>query len=439
MTGRSVGVAVVGCGYVFDHYIATWHRHPGLRLLGVHDIDRERSRIVSSAYGLRDYGSMEALLSDCNVDIVVNLTSIKSHFAVTRAALEAGRHVFSEKPLGQGWEEAKRLYEIAQRKGVLLSAAPSNVLSPTLQTMWRAVRDGLVGVPRVVYAEFDDNPIPLMHPETWRSRTGAPWPYLDEYEHGCTIEHGGYHLTWLCAMFGPVESVSAFSAVTIPNKPASGPRPVNSADLSLAALQFASGVVARLTFSIVAPLNHGMAIVGDQGMLSAETYRNYECPVFLERFSDLTLNARKARSVRNSRYLSRLLGVGGWRVPLVAAPYGQPTDARASRTSRGLMERIKSRETGAQDKCLGIAELAEAVSSQRKPFPPPDLTIHVTELAYAIHQAGRRGRTYRPSTTFEPVAPHPATLAASMRYRTPLRVTALNTLLRRLLTRMHQQ
>jgi len=439
MSRAPVGIAVVGCGYVFDHYMATWSRHPDLQLRGIHDIDGERARIVSKAYTLRDYGSMEALLADPGVDIVVNLTSIDSHFDVTRTALEAGKHVYTEKPVGQSWEEAQRLYEIAEQNSVLLAAAPSNVLSPTLQTMWRAVRDGAIGEPRVVYAEFDDNPVPLMHPETWRSRTGAPWPYLDEYEHGCTIEHGGYHLTWLCAMFGPVETVTAFSTQVVPDKPSSGPEPADSPDLSLAALHFASGVVARLTFSIVAPLSHGMQIVGERGMLTAETYRHYECPVYLERFSDLTLNARKARSVRNNRLLSRLLGVGGWRLPLVPSPYGYPAGARSSQTSPGFLQRLKRRETGVQDKCLGIAELADAVVTARQPFPPRDLTVHATELVYAIHQAGSRGCTYRPRTTFEPVSPHPVTLAASMRYRPPARTSALNALLRGQLARMHQQ
>jgi predicted dehydrogenase len=439
MNRGPTGVAVVGCGYVFDHYMATWARHPDLALRGVHDIDGERAATVASFYGLHDYGSMEALLADPAVDIVVNLTSIGSHYRVTQVALEAGKHVYTEKPVAEGWKEAQQLYEIAERSAVLLAAAPSNILSPTLQTMWRAVRDGAIGEPRVVYAEFDDNPVPLMHPESWRSRSGAPWPYLDEYEHGCTIEHGGYHLTWLCAMFGPVDTVTALSKQVIPDKPSSGPGPVDTPDLALAVLHFASGVVARLTFSIVAPLSHGMQIVGERGMLTAETYRDYECPVYLERFSDLTLNARKARSVRNDRWLSRLLGVGGWRLPLVPSPYGRAPSTRTAPTSLGLLQRLKRRETGVQDKCMGIAELADAVVTGREPFPPPDLTVHATEVVYAIHEAGSGGSTYSPRTTFESVSPHPDTLAADLRYRQPVRLTLLNALLRGPLSRMHQQ
>lgn len=209
---------IIGCGYVFDHYMATLPRHPGLTLAGVADIDTARLRQATDFYGLKAYDSVEALLADPDVPVVANFTSIEAHHAVTKAALEAGKHVYSEKPLVMRMEQAHELMALAAAKGLHLSCAPSNALGPTSQTMWKAVRDGAVGAVRLVYAEFDDNPIYLMSPETWRSRSGAPWPYLHEYEMGCTWEHVGYHLTWMCAIFGPVRAVTAFSKVTLPDK-----------------------------------------------------------------------------------------------------------------------------------------------------------------------------------------------------------------------------
>ena len=179
-------------------------------------------------------------------------------------------------------EQARALIALADRLGLRLSCAPSNAMSDTTQTMWKAVRDGAVGDPRIVYAEFDDNVIYRMHPETWRSRTGAPWPYLHEYEWGCTYEHVGYHLTWLCAIFGPVESVTAFSKQALPDKTNLPLHPPDTPDFSVACLNFQSGVVARVTCSIGAPYDHRMRIIGNAGMLTADTYRHYRCPVYLE-------------------------------------------------------------------------------------------------------------------------------------------------------------
>src|SRR5699024_949709 len=125
------------------------------------------------------------------------LTSIESHHAVTRAALQAGKHVYSEKPLTTSMDDARELVALAHSKGLRLSCAPSNALSATARTMRKVLDDGTIGRPLLVYAEFDDNPVTLMKPERWRSRSGAPWPYLHEYEMGCTWEHLGYHLTWM--------------------------------------------------------------------------------------------------------------------------------------------------------------------------------------------------------------------------------------------------
>lgn len=436
-------IGVIGCGYVFDHYMATWRRHPRLELAGVADIDRARLDRVCAFYGLRRYDSNEALLADPDIGIVVNLTSIESHGAVTQAALQAGKHVYSEKPLVTDMEEARALAALAAEKGLALSCAPSNALGDTAQTLWKAVLDGAVGIPRIVYAEFDDNVIYRMSPEGWKSRSGAPWPYLHEYEAGCTFEHVGYHLTWMCAIFGPVKSVSAFSKVAIPDKTDVALHPADTPDFSVACLDFHSGVVGRVTCSIGVPFDHRMRIIGRDGMLSADTYRHYRCPVHLERFSKLTLNARKSYSVRTRSWLASLLGVGGRRLRLVRnAPPG--SDGRIIETlapawhPRGVIGRLRRYELGQQDKCIGIAELEDALRTGRAFFPSPDFTLHLTELTLAIQQAGSMGAMHTMTTGFEPLPPRPETLANGPDYRPRGSGGLASRLSERVLDRMHK-
>ncbi|MFC7545813.1 Gfo/Idh/MocA family oxidoreductase [Plantactinospora sp. GCM10030261] len=433
-------VGIIGCGYVFDHYLATWHDHPHLDIAGVFDRDPVRLATVARAYRLRAYPSRAAMLADPAVRIVVNLTSVESHAEVTRACLLAGKSVYSEKPLTTNLAEARELVELARERGLALSAAPSNALGDTAQTMWKAVQDGAVGAVRLVYAEFDDNPVYLMRPETWRSRTGAPWPYLDEYAQGCTHEHVGYHLTWLCAIFGPVASVTAFSKQVLPDKTADAVDPPDTPDFSVACLEFASGVVARVTCSIGAPLDHRMRVVGDRGMISADTYRHYRCPVYVETFSSLTLNARKAMSVRRSSTLRRLFGVDGRRVRLVRnAPPGSSRPRRnRAMTPGALVRRWRQYELGRQDKAIGVAELADALANGREHFPPPEFTLHVTELTLAIQAAGRDAAPYRPTTTFKPLSPRPETLRAVRDFGPTRRDRAMTRLTEGLLTRLHR-
>lgn len=88
-------IGVIGCGYVFDHYMTTLPRHPGLTLAGVTDLDQTRAETVSRFYGLRHYPSTDAMLADPDITIIANFTSIEAHHQVSRAALLAGKHVYS--------------------------------------------------------------------------------------------------------------------------------------------------------------------------------------------------------------------------------------------------------------------------------------------------------------------------------------------------------
>ncbi len=442
--GDGMKIGIIGCGYVFDHYMATWEKHPNLELFGIADQDAARSHRAGSYYGLRVYTDNAALLADPAVEVVVNLTSIESHYEVTKAALEAGKHVYSEKPLVTDMDQARELVALAEARGLWLSCAPSNMLSPTSQTMWKAVADGAVGDVRVVYAEFDDNPIYLMEPEGWRSRSGAPWPYLHEYEMGCTWEHVGYHLSWMCAIFGPVRALTAFSKHTLPDKTIQPLDPPDTPDFSVACLDFESGVVGRVTCSIAAPYDHRMRIIGNRGMIHADTYRHYECPVYLEPFTKLSLNARKARSVRTNTLLQFPFGVGGRRVPLVRTPppgadhIVDPMGKPRWWDLRDLLKRAKRAQLGQQDKCVGIADLTDAVAQNSPPFPGHAFILHLTELTLAIQAAGPDGISHRMSTRFHPLSLPKATQDSCLNFLSFARPSWRDRVSSRVLDRLHR-
>ena len=427
---------IVGCGYVFDHYMASWSRHPILELAGVTDLKQERTDAVAQMYGVHVYANLDAMLADPDVQLVINLTSIDSHEAVIRAALEAGKHVYTEKPVTEDPNVTQALFALAQKKKLQLAAAPCNIFSNTIATMRRAIADGIVGTPRLVYAEFDDNPVYLMHPEGWRSRSGAPWPWKDEYEHGCTVEHAGYYLTWLVAMFGPVARVTAFSKATVLDKSQEPLSPPDAADFSVACLDFASGVTARLTMSIVAPYDQRMRVIGDRGELWTDTYRHFDNPVRLERFTQLSLNARKMRAVRSSGLLRWLSGVGGSRVKLIRRP-ADPDAPPRPHGPAAWFRRFKRSQTGAQDKCLGPALLAKAIE-QGTPSPlPADFCMHVNEITMAMHRAGVEGQPIQLNTTCEPPPLEAFATEADRSHAYP-RESKLAKLANRLIARLHR-
>ncbi len=428
-------IAYVGCGFVFDIYMRTQWAHPELEVAGVFDIDAARAETVGRHYGYHVYPDYEALLADPDVETVVNLTSISAHYDVTKRALVAGKHVYSEKPLTTDIEQARELFALAERYGLVLSGAPSNVFGDAVRTMWKAVRDGAIGKPLLVYAELNDNPIHLMRPETWRSPTGAPWPYLEEYQAGCTFEHVGYHLVWICAMFGPATSVTAFSKSLVPHKTDTPPASADGPDFSVACLDFADGVAARITCSSVSPRDHRMHIIGEEGELSSDSYRQYQSAVRLERFSTVSLNARKAYTVRTQPLIGRLFGVGGRSLPLERhwkshAVEARPSDAWSLRSlNRKLLDEVRRRQVYAQDKLLGIAEMARAIREKRPQPLPPDFLLHLNELTLLIQGAGPNGIATTPTTSFTPLEPFPDLVASARDYRRSYRPRVLERML----------
>jgi predicted dehydrogenase len=260
---RMMRVAIVGCGFVADYYVRTLPVHPELEVVGVMDRDADRAERFARYYSLSRYDSLDEMLSDPRVEIVLNLTNPSSHYEISKRALLAGKHVYSEKPMANAFEEAKELVELAESKRLQICSAPCSLLGETAQTIWKALREQRVGPVRLVYAELDDGLVHKMPYKRWLSESGTPWPYQDEFEVGCTLEHAGYYLTWLVAFFGPVESVTAFSSCLVPDKNMGATAATSTPDFSVACLNFASRIVARLTCSIVAPHDHSLTIVGD--------------------------------------------------------------------------------------------------------------------------------------------------------------------------------
>jgi predicted dehydrogenase len=370
-----LNIAIVGCGFVADYYLATLPLHPNLQLLGVFDRLPERAGKLATFHGVHTYPSLEALLADDRVGMVLNLTNPRDHYAVSKAALAAGKHVYSEKPLAMNMDQANELFQLAQQKALVMASAPCSVLSETAQTLWRALREQVVGRVRVVYAEMDDGLVHRMAYKRWLSTAGVPWPWKDEFEVGCTLEHAGYYLTWLAAWFGPATSVTAFASTQIPDKDVDEPLNMTAPDFSVACIQFSSGVVARLTCSIVAPHDHSIRIVGDDGVLLTEDCWNYRSPVYSRRL----MRIRRRTFLNPIRRLHRL----------AQAPFG------------------KAKTKGAQrmDFARGPAEIASAIAERRKPRLSNEFSLHVNELALAIHHAGTHSATYRMTTTFEPMEP----------------------------------
>ncbi|CUU43452.1 1,5-anhydro-D-fructose reductase [Blastochloris viridis] len=275
--------------------------------------------------------------------------------------------------------EAVELRTKAQQAGVRLAAAPCNVLGESAQTAWAALRAGRIGRAVLAYAELDDGMIHRTNYRDWKSRSGQPWPARGEFATGCTFEHAGYAITVLAAMFGPVRTVTAFSALLIADKATAPPLADPAPDFSVGALAFDGGVVARLTNSVVAPYDHRLRLIGEAGTLDIAEPWDYGSAVVL----------RRPAQGRLERFIERRWGQSrGRRLPLV-----RPVPFR-----RGWREPT-------MDFMRGVAELAAAVREGRRCRLDEDFAVHVTEVTEILQYPERFDRPAAVTSTFAPIEP----------------------------------
>jgi predicted dehydrogenase len=367
-------LAIIGCGFVCDLYLRTLPNHPELSLVGVFDRATERADAVGAALGVEVYESLQAVLDDRRVDLVINLTNPSSHFEITRACLEAGKHVYSEKPLAMQMDQARELVRLAESRGLGLASAPCNVLGEAAQTVWSLLRKRAIGDVALVYAELDDGMVHRTFYSACLNEFRTPWPSQDEFETGCTIEHAGYFLSWLFAFFGPAVAVTAYSATLIGDKGTAVPLRRNAPDFSVACIELSNGVVARLTNSIVAMRDHSLTVFGQGGALRVENGWSYDSPIWLR---------RRQRGSLSAPELQPLVRPATWE--------------HRYRTTPGIF----------MDYARGVNELASSISERRPCRIGARFSLHVNEVALAIQNAGREGTTIKIESSFDPIEPMP--------------------------------
>lgn len=379
-------IALVGTGFVADYYMTTLANHAILEIAGAYDRDAARLSAFCDFHGVRAFHDLDELLDDPDIAIVVNLTTPESHYEVSRQALAAGKHVYCEKPLALDLEQARELVTMADATGLTLASAPANGLSDAHRLVAEALRNNLIGTPRLVYAAMEDGPVFRDKWASWRSRSGAPWPGLHEFQLGCTLEHAGYALAWLVSLFGVVESVTAFSALSFPDKGPGTDSIAMAADFAVGCLRFRSGVVARVTCGLAAPKDRSLQIFGDGGSIIVRDLWDNRSMVRVER----TDEPRRWTTRLSNRLEARLGRFLPWK-PDAGRQLAYPETAAKARLP-SFPSQI--------DFARGIADQAKAIESGGKPVFSGALALHTTELALALNSAASLPQPYRPMTSF---------------------------------------
>jgi len=259
-------VGIVGCGDVTGLYLPCVARLPVIELAACTDLDPTRAAAVAAAGGFPAV-DLDALLGDPTIEIVLNLTPPAAHAAVSRAAIAAGKHVYTEKPLATTWADAEAVLAEASTAGVRVGAAPDTFLGGGLQTARALIDAGAIGTPLAASGS-----VAHLGPERWHPNPGIFYGQGG----GPLLDIGPYYVTALVSLLGPIVAVSAVGrGIGSERRIVAGPRAGTTVVAEvpttvIGTLAFESGVVGGLTasFDVVASDAPHLEIHGTAGSLS---------------------------------------------------------------------------------------------------------------------------------------------------------------------------
>ncbi len=204
----TVKVGLIGCGNISNQYFKGCAAFNILEVTACADIDMDRARAKAAEQGVKAL-TVDEMLQDKDIDIVVNLTVPSAHASVSLAAIAAGKHVHSEKPLALTREDGQKLLDAAQKQGVLLGCAPDTFLGGGHQTARKLLDDGWIGKPVAATAFF------LGHgPEAWHPNPD----FFYKFGGGPMFDLGPYYLTALVHLLGPVKRVTGSTQISFPQR-----------------------------------------------------------------------------------------------------------------------------------------------------------------------------------------------------------------------------
>jgi predicted dehydrogenase len=350
-----VRLGIVGCGNIATPYARRIAETDGLEIVAAVDALPGRADDLVAEFGGVAHPTLAALLADDAVEAVVNLTAAVAHAEVTRAALEAGKHVHSEKPLALRHADAQALVELADERGLLLSASPATLLGEAQQTFWKLVREGAIGEVRVAYAEANWGRIERWHP--------TPLSILSV---GAMGDVGVYPLAILTAIFGPVRAAVGYTTMALADRvDREGVAfAIETPDFTVALLEHEGGLVSRVTasFYTTAGYQRGIELQGADGILWLPTWGEAHSRVLLSRSG----NADDYEEV-----------------PPLRPPY------------EGM------------DWSRPLLDLAEAVRDGRRPRASGDQAAHLVEVLEAIERSSREGGRVEVRSSFPRPEPMP--------------------------------
>ncbi len=359
-------VGMVGVGCISGIYLKNFKEtFKDVQLVAVCDLIRERAEKAQKEYNIpKIYDTMEELFADPEIDMVLNLTRPYQHYEVSKAALEAGKHVYSEKPLGADWEEGTALVKLAQEKGLWIGGAPDTFMGAGIQTCRKLIDEGIIGEVIGGRCVMATHGVESWHPDPdfYYQRGGGP-----------VLDMGPYYITALINLLGGIKRVYATS---------------------------------RTTFSerLITAKPHVGEIIKVNVPTHYETLITFESGVTISFLTTFDLYNAKQANIQ-------LYGMKGNLYVPDPNCFGSEKGMKLLDGSTGEMKELPLEfDYGVNSRCLGLDDLAAAIEQGRPPRTSYKQTYHVLEAMTGIMKSAETGMPYEMTTKFTREAPMDPTL-----------------------------
>ena len=353
-----LGVGIVGCGNISTAYLKLAELFRGYEVRAVADLNMDAANAQADAFGVRASTVVDLLAAE-DIDLIVNLTIPAAHAEVSKAALNAGKHVYSEKPFVLSVEEGQELAYLANAKGLRVGSAPDTFLGASHQLARHVTDQGDVG-------RITSGTAIVMGPgmEDWHPNPD----FFFKPGAGPILDVGPYYICNLVQLLGPVVSVAAFSGSahetrTIANGPRDGEEiPVETPTTIHAVLNFANGAIITLigSWDVWSHEHSNMELYGTEGSLYVPD------PNF---FGETLRITKRAEAVETP----------DWPHPFGVVNDGDQANYRGA----------------------GLADMALAIAEDRPHRCSLDFALHVVDVMTSILQAGETGSVVKIGTTCE--------------------------------------
>jgi predicted dehydrogenase len=372
-----MGVGIIGCGNISWAYLKLARLFKNIEVRAVADINPAAAKARAEEFGVVPM-SIKELLADPKIAIVVNLTVPAVHYKVSKQILEAGKHVYSEKPLTLSYKDALALQKLAAKKKLRVGSAPDTFLGSSHQQARKAIDDGKIGKVVSGTCHFMGPGMEMWHPNPDFFFLPGGGPMLDM---------GPYYITNLVNMIGPVKRVSALSITgrkeRVINSQPQNPR--NGAKLKVktpttyhALLEFASGacVTASLSWDVWGHKHQNMELYGTEGAMFVPD------PNFFAGDVTVTGADQKAQVLTP------------WNHPFHKSNWGMGNTQDPDQW------------IWANYRCAGLADMADAILSKKK-IARCDISMvaHVVEVMTAVMEAGKARKVITLKSTCKRPAP----------------------------------